>query len=254
MRQGALMKSIQEGADYNERLFSGGVRARLHLARFTWLAREVARRKCPHATVMELGCYDAKSIHYLPQKPVRYVGFDANWEGGLDQAIAMWKSYAGYSFQKATAPEDIQLQENEQFDLAIVMDTLEHVPSDQVDSYLCIIERHLSGYLFVTVPNEKGLVFLVKWIAKSLFSKDADRYTFKEAVNATLGRMTRIVRNEHKGFDYVALIRQIENHFEVIRVVGYPFPGLLPPCFGFGVGVIARKKSAPHKTERPNTH
>jgi hypothetical protein len=77
------MKSIHEGFGYNERLFSGGVRAFFHLARFRWFQNELQRRGIMPRKVLELGCFDGKVLRFLPQPPQRYVGFDANWESGL---------------------------------------------------------------------------------------------------------------------------------------------------------------------------
>ena len=49
------MKSATAGPGYNERLFSGGVRRHLHLARFKWLARAVAKHSTLYKTVLESG-------------------------------------------------------------------------------------------------------------------------------------------------------------------------------------------------------
>ena len=73
---------------YNQRLFSGGPRAWYHLARFRWIQAEVARRGCRTDSLLELGCFDGKLLDFIQPAPRRYVGFDANWEGGLDLAAA----------------------------------------------------------------------------------------------------------------------------------------------------------------------
>ncbi len=65
------MKSGTAGPGYNERLFSGGVRRHLHLARFKWLARAVAKHSTLCKSVLELGCFDGKAIDFLPASPVR---------------------------------------------------------------------------------------------------------------------------------------------------------------------------------------
>ena len=235
------MKSLKDEHGYNQRLFSGGLRSRLHLARFRWFAAELASRNIPAGSVLELGCFDGKLIDFLPAKPSRYVGFDANWEGGLDLARERWSQTPGYSFLKATTPDEMVLDRQEVFDLVVVMETLEHIPPQLVDGYLEKMARHLNGYFFVTVPNEKGIVFLAKWLAKKLFSRDAARYSFAELLNATLGRMTRVTRREHKGFDYDALIVEIKKHFDVIEVSGIP-SGFLPPFLSFGVGIVAKPR------------
>lgn len=229
---------------YNERLFSGGLRTSIHFARFEWFKAACIRLDCATDSVLELGCFDGKLIGFLPQKPSRYVGFDANWEGGLDLAKTKWADEPNFSFFKATSPDEMCLSAHDRFHVAVSMETLEHVPPHLVDGYLRKIAEHLDGYLFVTVPNEKGVFFLTKWLLKKWVSKDAETYSMRELVNATLGRMDRVERKQHKGFDYDAMIRQISQHFDVIDVSGHPF-SLLPKSLCFGVGIIAKSKARP---------
>jgi 2-polyprenyl-3-methyl-5-hydroxy-6-metoxy-1,4-benzoquinol methylase len=233
------VKNLRDGVGYNERLFAGGIRKRLHTARFSWVAAEIAKRRCSCTSVIELGCFDGKLIDFLPARPSRYVGFDANWEGGLDLALQRWGDCPQFSFQQAQSANEVSLPEDAVFDVAVVMETLEHVPPPAVSGYLSLLARHLDGYLFVTVPNEKGPIFLAKWLAKRCFGKDAERYTLAEAFNATVGRTHLVPRNEHKGFDYAALVEEIGRHFEVIAVAGHPL-SFLPTSLCYGVGIVAR--------------
>ena len=198
------MKSKADGFGANERMFSGGIRGRLHLARFNWFAREIINRNCSYDAVLELGCFDGKLIDFLPSKPIRYVGFDKNWEQGLNLAAEKWKSYPSFSFHMASVPEDMNLSDNDRFDIAVVMETLEHLPPNLLDGYLRKIAQHLDGFLFVTIPNEKGIVFLAKWLIKRVLGKDAASYTIAEFLNATLGRMEKVAekRRDQKGSGY----------------------------------------------------
>lgn len=91
------MKSLHNGYGYNERLFSRGLRRKLHLARFHWVNAEITRWHGSSRSVLELGCFDGKLIDFLSDKPSRYVGFDANWEGGLDAAKVKWAHEANQS-------------------------------------------------------------------------------------------------------------------------------------------------------------
>jgi len=212
------------------------------LARFRWLQYEIRRLGFSYESVIELGCFDGKLIEFLPWQPKRYVGFDSNWEGGLDLALQKWQQFPQYSFVKACVPEDMSLEEGDSFDIAVIMETLEHVVPESVDDYLRKIEEHTKGYVFITVPNEKGIVFLVKWLAKKLLFKDARQYSLPELFNATLGRMHKVKRFQHKGFDYSALVREVEHHFELVRVSGHPM-GFLPTWLCFGVGIVGRTRS-----------
>jgi len=236
------MKSRCDGYGYNERLFAGGVRSLFHYARFNWLKSKIESLDCAASTVLELGCFDGKLIDFLPDKPLRYVGFDANWEGGLDLAVARFGQYPQFVFHKACVPDDMCLIAGDRFDIAIAMETLEHLPPELVDGYLQKICQHCDGYFFVTVPNEKGLVFLTKYLAKKILTQDSERYSFGEVVNATLCRLSRVSRREHKGFDYSRLVVQIERYFDVIEISGHPFR-YLPNSLCFGIGIVAKART-----------
>ena len=140
-------------AGYNERLFSGGIRRRLHMSRFEWLSKSLRKLNGEYQTCLELGCFDGKAIDFLPIKPIHYVGLDANWEGGLELAKAKWKKEPQYEFKQCNRPEEMQLK-GETFDISICMDTLEHVPPDLVNAYLKELAKSTKKYIFVTMPNE----------------------------------------------------------------------------------------------------
>ena len=127
------------------------------------------------------------------------------------------------------------------------METLEHIPPQAVDPYLAELAKATKGYLFVTVPNELGILFLCKHLVKRCF-KNAHHYTFSELVNQTLGNTEKVKRNEHKGFNYKSLISQISDHFEIVEVSGNPL-AFMPTSLNFGVGIIA-KASTRHKRLR----
>lgn len=235
------MKSKKKGFGYNDRLFSGGMRRRLHLARFFWVADAVTRLQIPLDSVFELGCFDGKLLDFLPQPPGSYLGVDAGWESGLAAAQRHRAGQPSPRFARVIVPDAIPVADNEKFTLAVAMETLEHLSPELCDAYLEKIARHLDGYLLVTVPNEIGPVFLVKWLIKKLFSHDNYNYSLTEVCNATLGRTSRIKRHQHKGFDYRELVRSIGRHFDIVGVYGHP-AGFMPVCLCFGIGIIARTR------------
>jgi hypothetical protein len=121
------------------------------------------------------------------------------------------------------------------------METLEHIPPSILNGYIDALADHSCGHAIFTVPNEKGLVFLGKYLAKAVLSKGARQYTPAEVFNATLGRVDKVVRDQHKGFDYAALIRQVERRFDILEVTGHPFSAL-PAALCFGVGIVAQAR------------
>lgn len=225
---------------YNDRLLSNGLRGRLNYSRFHWLSQSLKKLKCDPKSVLELGCYDAKSIHFLPVKPERYVGLDASWEKGLDLAKAKWKDEKNYEFLYCCVPDDITLAEV--FEICICMETLEHVPPDLIEPYLDKLARRTDKYILVTVPNEKGPVFAAKYLIKRLFG-DYEKYTFGEFLNATLGRMHKVRRREHKGFDYATIINSLSKYFDIVEVSPLPFRWL-PRELGYFVAIIGMKRGA----------
>jgi 2-polyprenyl-3-methyl-5-hydroxy-6-metoxy-1,4-benzoquinol methylase len=228
-------------AGYNERLFKSGLRRYLHMARFRWLNRVTSQLGCKCDSVIELGCFDGKSIDYFCTKPTRYKGFDANWEGGLDLAKKKWKYEPNYSFVKSMTPYDMRYKDKEKYDVGVIMETLEHVPPEFVSPYLAKIAEHLDGYLFITIPNETGIVFLVKFILKRIFTKDKAKYSFPEIINAVLGRMEFVSRNEHKGFDYRVILGEVKKEYKLISVYGIPWRWL-PLCISYSIGIVAETK------------
>ncbi len=232
---------MSDSPSYNQRLFGGGFRKWLHEARFLWLQRMCRTMNLNTESVLELGCFDARSIRFLPTKPKRYYGFDANWEGGLDLARTTYGSEERYQFVAATKPEELEIA-GERVSLALSLETLEHIPPELVDGYLRRISGLLDGVFIVTVPNEKGLLFLVKYLIKKLVVGGADKYTFAEVLNASLGRMEHVARADHKGFDWKKLLAELNIYFDVEKVQGIQFPWA-PLCCNAQIGFFLRSRT-----------
>jgi hypothetical protein len=234
-----------EKKTYNERLFSGGIRKYFHEARFVWLRKALKKLDIRQASVLELGCYDGKLLNYLPFRPAAYVGYDANWENGLELASKHWAHFPAYQFEycndiKSFNPQLIK------FDISVCMETLEHLPLHQLDDYISHLRKSTKDFLFVTVPNEKGPMVMLKYGIKKLFLKIDEPYTFRELANASVGNLSAVPRLEygHKGFDYHQLINILTPHFKIISVQPIPF-SFLPSWMNFSIGIIARPLTLP---------
>lgn len=231
-------KTIGDALGYNDRLFAGGVRSYLHSARFTWAKQRI--NDCAPKSILELGCFDGRLLQYV--RPERYIGFDAGWEGGIDSAIERFRDVEGYDFHKSTSPEDLGQFPDKSVDVGVSLETLEHIPPDLIDRYLSEMARIISDRVVFSVPNEKGVVFLGKWLVKALLLRDSggERYRPSELVFATLGLTSKVKRDEHKGFNYADLVKHMERYFDVISVSGVPF-GFAP--LSFSVGIVAKPKA-----------
>ena len=239
-----MTKSAPLDVGYNERLFAKpGLRSFYHQARFDWAEGEVRKYLGNNLKVIELGCFDGRFLQHVEPQVAEYVGIDANWEGGLDLAREKFAGKPGTTFVEASDPAVLRQFNDGHFDLAVSLETLEHLAPELLPAYLDELARVTSGPLLVSVPNEIGPVFFAKHIVKSLRYGAAERYSARELIAAVLGRSDRIERNQHKGFDYRELIRSIGSRFQIFSVTGLPRLGL-PPGLSATVAIHARPLAA----------
>ncbi|MEO6330840.1 MAG: hypothetical protein ABIO55_18035, partial [Ginsengibacter sp.] len=231
-----------ENKTYNERLFSPGIRGFFHNARFTWLEQAFKKLGLSKGSVIEIGFNDGRSLKHIPFKPEKYTGYDANWEGGFDEAIENYSSYPQYSFIESNDPSSFN-PGDEIFDFSLAMETLEHLPIRFLDDYLKKLAAATRRFGFYSVPNEKGVVFFLKYFSKYFLKTQRHVYSAREVLFASLGNLKKVHRLDtaHKGFDYNLLIKQLSMHFDIVEIKGIPF-GFLPPSLNFTVGIIVKKK------------
>lgn len=227
---------------YQERLYGGGLRGYVHNSRFRWV-RDVCRSRGQDLSrVFELGCFDGRLLDFLPGEPDYYLGADAGWDGGLVQAQSRFRGVEGRDFVQATDASVLASVPSGTFSAAFALETLEHIPDAQVDAYLAEIARTLNGTFYITVPNEKGIIFLMKYLMKAAYYGDNYEYSARDVVNATLCRMSAIERFEHKGFDYMAFARKIDAYFNVESLHAIPLK-FMPPFLAVTVGIVASSKA-----------
>jgi hypothetical protein len=210
------------------------------MARFAFLADALRRYGHTPRRVVELGCYDAKSIEHLPRLPDYYLGLDANWDGGLDIGRSRWRDVPQVELTCCTAPDDVPAG-LDPFDTVICMETIEHLPPGDLNQYLDRLAAIAGGLVVVTVPNEIGPVFSGKWLFKAALRRNTNRYSAREWLAATLGQTDKVQRREHKGFDYRRLIDSLAERFEILEVSPLPL-SWLPVRFGVTIGIVARSR------------
>ena len=222
--------------------FNGGLRAWYHCGRFHWIRNQFLKRYPQPQRILELGCFDAKTLQFLPWTPSRYYGFDAGWHGGLDQAKHTYASSEHVRLFECRTPDD--LKPPEQVEIGICMEVLEHLPESILDGYLQKLSALVKNELYVTAPVEFGLPFLMKRSFRPLVGgRSRHHYTAAELFSASVGRTGRVRRDEHKGFDYRRLRERLQTHFEHVEtesaIFGVPV-GLSPT-----VGIIASHRKCP---------
>jgi hypothetical protein len=225
--------------NYNDRLFKSGIRRWLHMARFRWLSKMCEKYEPDLSCVVELGCFDCRSLDFLPE-PKLYYGFDANWEGGLESAKQRYSNSKNIILSECIKPDDFY--SGDKFSTFISLETLEHIPVDMLDDFIVKISSKISdgGFLFITVPNEIGFIFLMKYLYKNFISADSDVYKPSEVFWAVFGRTSKIARKEHKGFNYNELLILLRKNFKLIECKGLQLEAL-PLSLNASIGFVMQK-------------
>jgi len=232
----------REKKAYNERLFKKGFRKYFHEARFFWLIKKLKKLNITNGTIIELGCHDGKILSYLSFSPEAYAGYDANWENGLDIAKTTFQHNINYQFYRCTTPADFNKPGN-LYDISIAMETVEHLPVRDLESYLLKIKDSTRKYFFITIPNEKGPLVVIKYLIKKIFLRIDEPYSLKELWYVSIGRIDKVRRigYGHKGFDYVNMITTVSKYFDIVTIEPIPFPSF-PIIANFSIGIVATPK------------
>lgn len=230
-------------SQYNTKLFSGGWRTRLHNMRFHWLASHLGQLPDDSFSMFELGCFDCRSLKYLP-KPKHYLGADAGWEGGINDAQMTYVHKPWVELLVAQSALDLKPIEGRTYDYTVSLETLEHIPDALLTGYIEFLAKITGKRIYITVPVEVGPVFLAKYLIKRTFTSlenaETDSYSLREVCWAARGRADLVERYEHKGFDYRTLIAMLEKYFTIVAIEGLPFKQF--PHLSFQVGIIAEPK------------
>jgi hypothetical protein len=232
-------------ATYNERLFDGkSFRSKLHYARYEWVNAWIDKWNLEPYSMLELGCYDGKTIDFLNNKPTIYAGYDANWEGGLDIAKTKWSEQTSYSFHTCEKPNDFS-NNHLLYDVSVCLETLEHLPAADLEDYIKLLSIKTTKYCLISVPNEKGPVLFFKHIFKNLTQSkgQTESYSIKELLYGSIGRLDKVKRIDcgHKGFDYDALENLLSKYFHILKKEAIPYSSI-PHPLGFNIGFVLKKK------------
>ncbi len=223
-----------------------------HTRRFEWLKSKLCGLGKQNVSILEIGCNDARSLNYVPVRVGRYLGFDAGWRSGwknghphgLEAARARFRNRPMFEFRKSTRHEDL-FDVDERFDIAIVLETFEYLDPEQLESYVFLLSEKVKddGWIFCTMPNEKGLPLLLKVVGSKLSGVRRSEYTWPQLFNALLGRMDRVPRSARgrKGFDYSEMARMVGRHFPHVSLEPVEPPNF-PVWLSLNVGLVGCKQ------------
>ncbi|MCP4607485.1 MAG: methyltransferase domain-containing protein [Planctomycetes bacterium] len=120
--------------------------------------------------------------------------------------------------------EDIHNKVKEIYDSIFIFETLEHVQDEQkvIDNMNKLSKQ--GGLVFVTAPQEFGMMFFFKELGRLLIVGKT-QHKPKEVFYATFGKMNKVktVIGSHIGYDYRKTITLFQNSgFELLYKHNYP--------------------------------
>lgn len=199
--------------DYNARLFEGNwIRSLYHNYRFNLVSKIINEKltEGENLRLAEIGCYDARILSYLDKNIISYCGIDLDWERGLTQARKKFSKYQNIKLYNAEKDEELASFLKQPVDTLISLETFEHLSAEQLKIYVNFINKAHPNNCYITVPNEIGLVFILKKLFQILILKNSVGFSPKEFICQSLGLVNFVQRKEHKGFSYYELKKLLD--------------------------------------------
>lgn len=212
-----------------------------HRRRFVWIVNKLSPYDLSVMRIIELGCFDAKLLDMLPQKPGYYLGLDAGYENAVLAAAESCRGNDRIDIRLSTRPEDIP---DERFDFGVAMETFEHIRPDLVEAYIARLAQVVGRELFVTIPVERGLPFLIATSIR-LINSDLKKHTPAEFWNSLRGRPDLVDRDEHKGFDDRGFVDSLSRYFEIQSIESLFGPSWLGLNLGLAIAAVPRAEVLP---------
>lgn len=219
---------------YSERLFKGW-QSLYHNRRFYWIQKKL--KNYDYESLIEIGCFNARLLNYI--KPKKYYGFDAGYEkeDGVDIALKKYKNHKNIEIKVGDKTSQIT---NKKFDVLVSLETFEHIEPNLVEPFLEKLSKQINKVAFFSVPVERGLPFLIATFVR-IINRKPKKYTISEFFNSIIGRMDKVDRKGHKGFDERIFIKQVNKYFNVKKVESMFGPKWLGLNLGIGIIAVPKK-------------
>lgn len=221
--QAKPMKSI------SERSYAGrGPAARLHRSRLRSILREMSSFELPdEGEVAEFGCSTGLVLQQIMETVLspeswQAFGFDVREE---NVAAGAQRGIPGASFSSFNLNR-VDTSYAGRFDLVTCFETLEHTGDFRNAFENLYVATRQGGLIFVSVPNEKGLCGLAKYLGRKLLRRNAYEDFFDEQseldylmcllLNRPLDRFRDPAAEgwgPHLGFDWKTLDRHVKEAY-----------------------------------------
>lgn len=218
----------------------------LHSQRYDSSIRLLALASCH--SVLDYGCGDGELTARIASRfpALRVVAYDPAEELLLQAKCKLARYPNVHVTQRIDAV-------TESFDRIACLETVEHLPPQQLERVLADIHRLLApeGLCLITFPVEHGAISLIKNLYRFLTGRDPF-VSCSRTVRSLFG--IPVVREperslsgcqyifSHVGFDCRAMIGAIGRVFSVRRVAVLPSFGFIRCGLGNGVAVIVGRK------------
>jgi SAM-dependent methyltransferase len=246
MKDPVLDNALREGHYARKQIFLKSWLIRWSHQRRFEIALELAR---PFAgrRIMDYGCGDGTFLAMLmasDHHPCRAVGVEID-PAVVAESRRRFVHYDGLTF---TLAKELEMSAHEtQYDALFCTEVLEHVV--QVESLMDLFLAFLKpgGVLIISVPVETGLPLAVKQIARRIAGWRGlgdyawtSTYTISEFASSLLAGAHQHIPREpavnpdgtasygHKGFNWMALRKAVEQRFTLVQTLGSPVKWLSP--------------------------
>jgi SAM-dependent methyltransferase len=229
-------------ADYRRFQAHNAALAWHHSRRYLALARIVrgANLGWP-VRVLDIGCGDAAVFPVLDAcAPIEYVGIDSSayFVPAARESYGACPNFSALHLSALDLPGLLALSRP---DIVAALETLEHIPDDDVARVIANVAALRPTVFVCSVPVEVGPAVWAKNIASFLMRYHRHReYSWRETFWAGLYRLPEH-RGTHKGFDWRKVTEEIGRHMRIQRIERFPSQ-LLPAALSASVFIVAAPK------------
>jgi SAM-dependent methyltransferase len=202
----------------------------LHKQRFRALMREVRALSLSRPIrVLDLGAGPAKAFEVLDRIiRIDYTGIDTN-PNFFQFAMSRYGHAANFRMLNASFLDDSLIASLGNFDLAIALETMEHIGPSAAETLARTMVKLGVGKFICSVPIEVGPPAALKNIGSALCGYGRHQeYSAADTLWATLGRVDKVRPHDggHRGFDWRQLSTMLSIYYPRKKVTLLPFSAL----------------------------